>query len=63
MTIFKGFTGGGESNSSCKAYVRKVSVKRESCPSSIIDEEAKCVLYPHDDALVATMVVANYTMR
>lgn len=76
-TIVGGFVGGGTTTSSRKAdahqarYHELYSIGKPSkypklgTPSIISfgDEDCESVLYPHEDALVVTLLVANYTNR
>jgi hypothetical protein len=74
-TIFGGITGGGESNSARKAYARSMqgevyslhrpmkAAKMESVVLSFLEEDARGVVMPHDDALVVTVTVANHAIH
>jgi hypothetical protein len=68
--------GGGESSSARKAYVRQVKVedilllqrpsklqKKDSMILEFLEEDAKEVSMPHDDALVVTVTVANHIVH
>ncbi|XP_042954678.1 uncharacterized protein LOC122291097 [Carya illinoinensis] len=77
-TIAGGFAGGGISTSSQKAYARKARYKEVFVASrvhkqpklsnkqmviSFKEADKEEIIYPHDDALVTTLVIANYTTR
>lgn len=75
--IAGGFTGGGTTASNKKVYTHRARYKevyttkrlskqpRHKNPKSLSFGEKDCegVLYPHDNALVVMLLVANYTAR
>ncbi|XP_042974738.1 uncharacterized protein LOC122306375 [Carya illinoinensis] len=75
--IAGGFAGGGVSTFSRKAYARRVRYEKvyvtnrapkhqrlsNQMTVSFGEEDWEGVLYPHDDALVVTLVIANYITR
>uniref|UniRef100_A0A2N9EHL8 RNase H type-1 domain-containing protein n=1 Tax=Fagus sylvatica TaxID=28930 RepID=A0A2N9EHL8_FAGSY len=72
--ITGGMTAGGTSRSSRKAYacqIHNVLVTQktgkiprlEDLPITFIEEDARQVFHPHDDALVVTLEIAGYSMR
>ena len=79
--VHGGFAGGGESNSSRKAHLRKLknedpvevyAVERsarhcrpdsEEVPIIFSQEDELGTVYPHDDPLVVSMIVANFKMN
>ena len=75
-TISGGIAGGGESNSTRKAYARSMqneevyslhrppkAAKMESVILSFLEEDAWGLAMPHDDALVVTLTVANHAIH
>jgi hypothetical protein len=75
-TISGGFGGGGESNSARKAYARKLddfevysvqkppkSHKYNPLVIGFSDDDYAGVSLPHTDALVVTLMIANYQTR
>ena len=75
-TIFGGIAGEGESNSARKAYARSMqneevyslhrppkAARMESVMLSFLDEDARGVAMPHDDALVVTLTVTNHAIH
>lgn len=73
--IAEGFPGGGESQSARKAYAQKLQVEevltlgrppkvaKESIAVTFTDENEEGVMQLHDDALVVTLTVVNYTIH
>jgi hypothetical protein len=72
-TIAGGIAGGGDSNSTRKAYARSLqgqevyslhrpskAARADSVVLSFSEEDARGVVMPHDDALVVTLTVANH---
>ncbi|KAF5463281.1 hypothetical protein F2P56_019204 [Juglans regia] len=73
----RGFVGGGTSASSRQAHARRARYeevyttdrppkqprRKSSKNISFGEEDCEGVLYPHDDALVVTLLVTNYTTR
>ena len=75
-TISDGIAGGGESNSTRKAYARSMqngevyslyrplkAIRMELVILSFLEEDARGVAMPHDDALVVTLMVANHAIH
>ncbi|XP_059439812.1 uncharacterized protein LOC132172342 [Corylus avellana] len=75
-TIAGGFSGGGESNRARKAYARQAGSqevwaverpmkvqKKESLMIGFSDEDYEGISFPHTDALVVTLAVANHNMH
>lgn len=76
-TIVEGFASGGVTASSRKAHTRttryhevymadkppKHPKLNSTLTISIGDEDCQGVLYPHNDALVVTLLVANYMTK
>ena len=75
-TISGEIVDGGESNSTRKAYARSMQneevyslhkppkvARMESVILSFLEEDARGVAMPHDDALVVTLTVANHAIH
>lgn len=76
-TTAGGFARGGYTSSSRKAHAWRHQYKEVFSPErppkqvklhttiaiSFDDEDCEGVIYPHDDALMGTLLVANYTTR
>ncbi|XP_035538468.1 uncharacterized protein LOC118343795 [Juglans regia] len=60
-TIARGFTGGGATVSSKKAHARKARYHETMWFGHSIGVFQ--VMFPHDDALVVTLLIGNYTTR
>jgi hypothetical protein len=75
-TIVGGFAGGGKSSSARRSHARSLSSgevflttrqaklqKRETQPIVFIDDDFQGVVFPHDDALVVTLLISNYNIH
>ena len=75
-TIVGGLVGGGESSSARRNHTRSLfsgevfstmrpmmSQRREVHPIMFTDEDFQGILFPHDDALVVTLLVSNYNVH
>jgi hypothetical protein len=75
-TIVGGFTKGEESSSAQRNHARSLasgevlsiarppkSQRRETSPIMFTDEDLQGVAFPHDDALVVTLLISNYNVH
>lgn len=72
LTITVGYAGGGTTSFTRRAIAHKAcyeevfiigraSTRSESTPITFGEKDEESILHPHDDALVITMQVANFT--